>query len=88
MADTNTLISIRSRLLSLKRNVGDTFSNISPFNPMSRIKLQVELPKMQQEFRNISRQVMLLNAPTFGSQDVSIWHDIHELLEELEDDLF
>ena len=88
MADINTLISIRSRLLSLKRNVESTFSNMSPFNPMSRIKLQVELPRMQQEFRNISQQVMLLNPSTFGSQEVSIWYDIKELLEELKEDLF
>lgn len=88
MADTNTLIAIRSRLLSLKRNFESTFSNISPFNPISRIKLQVELPKMQQEFRNISQQVRLLNYSTFGSQEVAIWYDIKELLEELEDDLF
>ena len=82
------LRSIESQLNALRSRYNQTFANVSPFNPASRFVIQTHLPKMQQELREISRRVGLINPSTLGSQEVGVWYEINALLEELEEDLF
>lgn len=84
----NMLRSIESHLNALRSRYNQTFANVSPYNPISHIVIQTHLPKMQQEFREISNRVSLINPATLGSQEISVWYQINALLEELEEDLF
>ena len=84
----NKLRQIKSQLDNLRRKYDDVFSNVSAFNPMSRIKIQVELPKMQETFKEISNKLATINRFSLSYEAHEVYNEVEDLYNELKEDLF
>ena len=80
--------SIKAQLKALRTRHDDTFSNVSAFNPMSRIKIQTELPRMQETLRGISLQLCKINTILLKGEECALYNEIISLYNDLKEDLF
>ena len=78
--------SIKAQLKALRTRHDDTFSNVSAFNPMSRI--QTELPRMQETLRGISLQLCKINPILLKGEECALYNEIISLYNDLKEDLF
>ena len=80
--------SIKAQLRALRIRHDDIFSNVSAFNPMSRIKIQTELPRMQETLRGISLQLCKINPILLKGEECALYDEIISLYNDLKEDLF
>ena len=85
----NKLRQIKAQLENLRRKYDEVFSNVSAFNPMSRIKIQVELPKLQETFKEIRNKLASINPFSLSSyNDHEFYNEVEDLYNGLKEDLF
>lgn len=84
----NKLRQIKSQLDNLRKKYNEVFANASSFNPMSRIKIQVELPRMQDTFKEIRGRFASINRFALSYDDHEFYNEVEDLYNELKEDLF
>ena len=87
-SDINKLRQIKAQLENLRRKYDEVFSNVSPFNPISRIKIQVELPKMQESFKEIRSKLATINRFNLSCAEHELFNEVEDLYNALKEDLF
>lgn len=86
--DINKLRLIKLQLENLKKKYDKEFTKISSFNPLSRIKIHIELPKMQETFKEISDRLATINRFSLSYEDHEFYNKVEDLYNELKEDLF
>lgn len=84
----NKLRLIKVQLENLRKKYNEVFANASSFNPMSRIKIQVELPRMQDTFKEIRDRFASINRFALSYDDHEFYNEVEDLYNELKEDLF